>query len=83
MLGAGREGPVDRFLFGDIPQVVLDQSNIPVMVIRPHLNHSELFLAPALGAYLRIRRAADRSGTGRMSRVIRWAPSPARTSSSL
>ncbi|MCU0521489.1 MAG: TIGR00341 family protein [Anaerolineae bacterium] len=39
IVGAGREGPVDRFLFGDIPQVVLDQSNIPVMVIRPHLSH--------------------------------------------
>ena len=43
MLGAGREGPVDRFLFGDIPQVVLDQSTIPVMVVRPHLSHLSSF----------------------------------------
>lgn len=39
ILGAGHEGPIDRFLFGDIPQVVLDQSAIPTMVIRRQLNH--------------------------------------------
>lgn len=39
ILGAGNEGPIDRFLFGDIPQVILDQSNSPVMVVRRRLSY--------------------------------------------
>ncbi|MBN1249437.1 MAG: TIGR00341 family protein [Anaerolineae bacterium] len=39
ILGAGNEGPIDRFLFGDIPQAILDQSRIPVMVVRRRLTH--------------------------------------------
>ena len=37
ILGAGHEGIIDRFLFGDIPQAILDQSTIPVMVFRRRL----------------------------------------------
>jgi len=37
ILGAGHEGVVDRFLFGDIPQTILAQSAIPVMVFRRRL----------------------------------------------
>jgi len=37
ILGAGHEGIIDRFLFGDIPQAILDQSPIPVMVFRRRL----------------------------------------------
>ena len=37
ILGAGHEGIIDRFLFGDIPQAALDQSPIPVMVFRRRL----------------------------------------------
>lgn len=39
ILGAGAEGPIDRFLFGDIPQAILDQSRIPVMVVRRRLTN--------------------------------------------
>lgn len=76
MLGAGREGPVDRFLFGDIPQVVLDQSNIPVMVIRPHLNHLSSFwrrlwaLIFGFVAPLTVQEQAD------VQRVIRRGSQP-------
>ena len=34
ILGAGNEGFVDRFIFGDIPQTILDRSSLPVMVVR-------------------------------------------------
>jgi len=37
ILGAGHEGIIDRFLFGDIPQAILAQSTIPVMVFRRRL----------------------------------------------
>lgn len=39
IVGAGHEGLVDRFLFGDIPQVVLDQAPIPAMVVRRRLTN--------------------------------------------
>lgn len=76
MLGAGREGPVDRFLFGDIPQVVLDQSSIPVMVIRPHLSHLSSFwrrlwaLIFGFVAPLTVQEQAD------VQRVIRRGSQP-------
>ncbi len=34
ILGAGGENVLGRFIFGDIPQVILAQSPIPVMVVR-------------------------------------------------
>ena len=37
ILGAGHEGIIDRFLFGDTPQAILEQSTIPVMVFRRRL----------------------------------------------
>jgi len=37
ILGAGHEGIIDRFLFGDIPQAILEHSTIPVMVFRRRL----------------------------------------------
>jgi uncharacterized hydrophobic protein (TIGR00271 family) len=43
ILGAGHEGLVDRFLFGDIPQVVLAQSSIPTMVVRRRLTYLSSF----------------------------------------
>ncbi len=39
ILGAGHEGPIDRFLFGDIPQVILNESSTPVMVVRRRLTY--------------------------------------------
>ncbi len=39
ILGAGNEGPVGRFLFGDVPQVILDQSSVPTMVVRRRLSY--------------------------------------------
>jgi uncharacterized hydrophobic protein (TIGR00271 family) len=43
LLGARDNGLIDRFLFGDIPQVALDQSPIPIMVVRRRLNHISSF----------------------------------------
>lgn len=43
IVGAGHEGPVDRFLFGDIPQLILDQSPIPAMVVRRRLTYLDSF----------------------------------------
>ena len=76
IVGAGREGPVDRFLFGDIPQVVLDQSSIPVMVIRPHLSHLGSFWRKLWGrvfgfvAPLTVQEQAD------VQRVVRRGSQP-------
>jgi uncharacterized hydrophobic protein (TIGR00271 family) len=43
LLGARDNGLIDRFLFGDIPQVSLDQSPIPIMVVRRRLTHISSF----------------------------------------
>ena len=39
LLGAGNENVVGRFLFGDVPQAVLSEAAIPVMVVRRRLTH--------------------------------------------
>ncbi len=44
ILGAGRQNMVDRFLFGDIPQTVMSQSPIPVIVLRRGLTQLDSFL---------------------------------------
>lgn len=49
ILGAGNEGPVGRFLFGDVPQAILDQSQIPVMVVRRRLSILGMGLSIVLG----------------------------------
>jgi uncharacterized hydrophobic protein (TIGR00271 family) len=43
ILGAGNEGLVNRFIFGDIPQAILDQSPIPTMVVRRRLTYLSTF----------------------------------------
>jgi uncharacterized hydrophobic protein (TIGR00271 family) len=43
ILGAGNEGLVDRFIFGDIPQAILDQSPIPTMIVRRRLTYLSTF----------------------------------------
>ncbi|MGC9349011.1 MAG: TIGR00341 family protein [Anaerolineae bacterium] len=37
ILGAGNEGLIDRFIFGDIPQSILVEAQLPVMVVRRRL----------------------------------------------
>ncbi len=43
ILGAGNEGPIDRFLFGDIPQVILSECSTPVIVVRRRLTTIDSF----------------------------------------
>ena len=43
ILGAGHENVIGRFLFGDIPQVVLAQSSIPVMIVQRRLDGIQSF----------------------------------------
>jgi len=43
ILGAGAENVIERYLFGDIPQLVLSQSPIPTLVLRPRLTHLHSF----------------------------------------
>lgn len=43
ILGAGQENLVGRFLFGDIPQAVLAQSTVPVMVVQRRLGGLQSF----------------------------------------
>ncbi|MBN2005238.1 MAG: DUF389 domain-containing protein [Anaerolineae bacterium] len=47
ILGAGAENVIERYLFGDIPQLVLGQSSIPTLVLRPRLTHLHSFVRQA------------------------------------
>ncbi len=39
MVGAGAEGLIDRFIFGDLPQTILHRSPIPTLVVRRRLTN--------------------------------------------
>ncbi|MBN1261316.1 MAG: DUF389 domain-containing protein [Anaerolineae bacterium] len=43
IVGAGGEDAIDRFIFGDIPQAILLDSPIPVMVVRRRLTYLRSF----------------------------------------
>jgi uncharacterized hydrophobic protein (TIGR00271 family) len=43
ILGAGHENIVGRFLFGDIPQAILAQSTVPVMVVQRRMGGLQSF----------------------------------------
>lgn len=49
MIGASREGVIDRALFGDIPERVASQSNVPVIVVKQRAGLATGWLRRALG----------------------------------
>jgi len=76
ILGAGHEGVVDRFLFGDIPQAILDQSTIPVMVFRRRLTSLTSFWRRLWGRIFGLLPTLTLQEQAEVQRVVRRGSLP-------
>ncbi len=76
ILGAGNEGPIDRFLFGDVPQAVLDQSNKTVLVVRRRLGYLGSFWRRAWGRVFGLLRPLTIQEQAEVQRTIRRGSQP-------
>jgi uncharacterized hydrophobic protein (TIGR00271 family) len=76
ILGAGNEGPIERFLFGDIPQAILDQSNKPVIVFRRRLGYLGSFWRRAWGRVFGLLPPLTIQEQAEVQRTIRRGSQP-------
>ncbi len=76
ILGGGDKGLIDRFLFGDIPQVALDQCPIPTIVVRPRLTQVSSFWRQLWGAIFGLVRPLTLQEQAEIQRGMRRGSRP-------
>jgi uncharacterized hydrophobic protein (TIGR00271 family) len=76
ILGAGNEGFIDRFVFGDIPQTILDQAQLPVMVVRRRLTALGSFWRRLWGRIFGLIPPLTVEEQAEVQKGVRWGSQP-------